>query len=74
MEVKMVRRNARRMQDKCMGIAERRYKCMGFGMIILGALILANVYWYLISWPAFVGWVFIIAGIAKLLMHKAHMM
>lgn len=44
--------------------------CMGFSMLILGALILANVYWYVMSWPAFVGWVLIIAGFVKLTFHR----
>lgn len=53
---------------------DKKCKAMAFGMIVLGALILANVYWYLISWPAFIGWIFIVAGVAKLIMHKSHMM
>jgi len=46
---------------------------MSFAMIILGAFILANVYWAWTSWPAFVGWVFVIAGFLKLIMHKKMM-
>jgi uncharacterized membrane protein HdeD (DUF308 family) len=57
-----------------LGMVEKRYKCISFGMIIIGVLILANVYWYLISWPVFIGWVFILTGILKLLMHNANLM
>ena len=43
---------------------------MGFSMLILGALVLANTYWQLLSWPAFVGWALILAGFLKLTLHK----
>jgi len=50
--------------------------CGGKGMkghavmkIILGLLVLANVYYPTVSWPAFIGIIILIAGIAKLF-HK----
>ncbi len=50
--------------------------CSGKGMkahavmkIIVGALVLANDYYSTLSWPAFIGALIILAGLAKLL-HK----
>ena len=45
----------------------------GLGMVLLGLLILANVYWYVLSWWAFVGAVFVLFGLIKLIMpHTEH--
>ena len=44
----------------------RRYG--GLKMLILGVLILWNVYWPMLGWPAFIGWIIAIAGLGKLLM------
>ncbi len=38
----------------------------GIGMLVLGILILINVYWPYLSWGAFVGAVFAIIGFLKL--------
>lgn len=37
--------------------------------IVVGLLVLGNVYYPMLSWPAFIGALIVIAGIAKLL-HK----
>ncbi len=41
-------------------------KHKGVMMVILGALILANVYWIKLGWGAFVGGVFVLGGLAKM--------
>jgi uncharacterized membrane protein HdeD (DUF308 family) len=40
----------------------------GFALIVLGALVLGNIYWFMMSWPVFVGWLFVLAGVLKVLM------
>ena len=51
------------MMECCMG-----HKGMGLGMLILGGLVLGNIYWFMLSWPMFVGWVLVLAGFVKMLM------
>jgi uncharacterized membrane protein HdeD (DUF308 family) len=41
-------------------------KMMGCKMLVLGALVLANSYWNVVSWTNFIGIVLAVAGIAKL--------
>jgi len=41
-------------------------KCMGWKMLIIGALVLVNSYWPVFSWPNFIGWILVICGIMKL--------
>jgi uncharacterized membrane protein HdeD (DUF308 family) len=41
-------------------------KHKGAMMIVLGGLILANVYWLNLAWGAFVGGVFVLGGLVKL--------
>ncbi len=67
----MVKKKMKQMNKQNMACS-MRCGCMhiGFCMLILGALILANVYWQLIGWPAFVGGVLVIAGFLKIIMHK----
>ena len=55
-----------KMKDMCM------HKQMGGGMLVLGVLILINVYWPMLTWAAFIGWVAVLGGIAKLLMPHKH--
>jgi uncharacterized membrane protein HdeD (DUF308 family) len=43
-------------------------KWMGGKLLILGILVLINVYWPMLTWPAFVGWVLVLAGVWKLIM------
>ena len=53
----------KKMDKKHMGM----YKHKGVAMLILGALILANVYWIELEWGVFVGGVFILGGLVKLI-------
>ena len=41
-------------------------KMMGCKMLVLGALILANTYWNVVSWANFIGGILVIAGLVKL--------
>jgi uncharacterized membrane protein HdeD (DUF308 family) len=41
-------------------------RMMAGKMIILGALVLANVYWQFFNWPFFIGAVLVLAGLFKL--------
>ena len=50
--------------EKHMGM---HMKHKGVAMIILGALILANVYWINIGWGTFIGGVFVLGGLVKLI-------
>jgi len=43
-------------------------KCMGWKMLVLGILVLANSYWNVVDWATFIGGILAIAGILKLLM------
>jgi len=47
---------------------EMWHKYKGVGMLVLGLLILANVYLEFLSWGAFVGGVLALAGFLKLVM------
>lgn len=40
----------------------------GFGMLIFGALVLGNVYWFMLSWSVFFGWLLVLAGFLKMIM------
>ena len=39
----------------------------GWPMIIVGALVLANAYWPMVSWPVFIGGLAVIGGIVKMI-------
>ncbi|VVB83026.1 Uncharacterised protein [uncultured archaeon] len=57
-------------------MAKMKGMCMlkqkGVAMLVLGVLILINVYWPMLTWWAFVGWVFALGGLLKLLMPHKH--
>ena len=42
-------------------------KHMGMHMIILGGLILLNVYWMKLEWGAFIGGVLVLGGLTKVI-------
>jgi uncharacterized membrane protein HdeD (DUF308 family) len=44
------------------------HKGKGFLVLVLGALVLGNVYWFMLSWPVFFGWLLVLAGFLKMLM------
>jgi uncharacterized membrane protein HdeD (DUF308 family) len=44
------------------------HKMKGVGMLVLGFLILANVYWGLLNWAAFIGTLLVLGGLLKLLL------
>lgn len=48
------------------------HKKKATGMLILGVLVLANVYWSMLSWGAFIGFVLVLLGFLKLLMPHKH--
>jgi uncharacterized membrane protein HdeD (DUF308 family) len=48
------------------------HKKMGAGMLVLGVLVLVNVYWPMIDWGTFIGAVLILGGLCKLLMPHKH--
>jgi uncharacterized membrane protein HdeD (DUF308 family) len=50
------------------------HKAKGIGMVILGLLILGNVYWEIVDWPMFWGWILIILGALKIFMPHQHYM
>ncbi|MBU2522954.1 MAG: hypothetical protein KKE23_01535 [Nanoarchaeota archaeon] len=39
----------------------------GWPMLIVGALVLANAYWPIVSWPVFIGWLAVICGLSKMI-------
>lgn len=43
-------------------------KMMGCKMLVLGILVLINVYWPMVSWDKFIGWILVLAGVVKLIM------
>ena len=43
-------------------------KMMGCKMLVLGILVLANAYWSVVNWAAFIGIILALGGICKLLM------
>lgn len=51
------------LMECCMG-----HKGKGMIMLILGVLVLGNVYWFMLSWPVFFGWLLVLAGVLKMLM------
>jgi uncharacterized membrane protein HdeD (DUF308 family) len=60
---------AKKMDDMEMqGHWKMHKKMMGWTMLVLGLLVLANSSWAIISWADFVGVMIAIAGIAKLVM------
>lgn len=40
-------------------------KCSGIKWLVLGILVLLNVYLVVLSWPEFLGWLFVLHGLAK---------
>lgn len=44
----------------------------GWGMLVLGALVLANAYWPMLSWPVFIGAAAVIGGLSKMMMPCCH--
>ena len=48
------------------------HKGKSIAMIILGLLVLGNVYWPMMGWGAFIGWVLVIAGLLKMVMPHEH--
>jgi len=48
---------------------EMHRKMMGCKMLVLGALVLANAYWNVVSWANFIGIMLVLAGIMKLAGH-----
>ncbi|VVB83850.1 Uncharacterised protein [uncultured archaeon] len=40
----------------------------GLMMVILGVLVLINVYWPMVSWGMFIGWLLVLAGAVKWIM------
>lgn len=61
------------MDKNFMKMIQKKCLYMAWGMIFLGALVLANVYWAVVNWPAFIGGILVITGLIKLMMHKKHM-
>ena len=55
-----------KMKGMCM------HKQKGWAMLVLGVLILINVYWPMLTWGAFIGWVAVLGGLLKLLMPHKH--
>ena len=47
---------------------EKYHKGEGLGMLILGLLVIANVYWMRINWAMFIGAALVIGGICKMSM------
>lgn len=43
-------------------------RMMGVKMLVLGALILANMYWGILNWVAFIGGVLALWGLIELIM------
>ncbi len=52
------------MNKKHMGM---HMKHKGAMMVVLGALILLNVYWLELTWGAFVGGILVLGGLAKMI-------
>jgi len=42
-------------------------KMMGCKMLVLGVLVLANNYWKVVDWTAFIGGLLVIAGVMKMI-------
>ena len=40
----------------------------GWGMLVVGALVLANAYWAFMDWPYFVGGLAVLGGLSKMMM------
>jgi len=57
---------------KMQGFCKMHMKMMGCKMLVLGALVLANNYWKIVDWTAFIGGLLVIAGVVKMIMpmHK----
>ncbi len=58
------------MEMDMMKMMKHQHNVMKWGLFILGLLILANSYWGVFRWDFFVGLMFVIAGVAKMLMKK----
>lgn len=54
------------MDEEHSGMHKKMMKMIGCKMLVLGILVLGNVYWPMLTWPAFIGWVLVVAGISKL--------
>jgi uncharacterized membrane protein HdeD (DUF308 family) len=52
------------MRDEMHGM----HKMKGAGMLVLGLLILANVYWGFLNWATFIGALLALGGLLKWLM------
>jgi len=57
-------KNDMKMQECC----KMHKKIMACKMLVIGALILANSCWKIVSWANFIGGILVIAGVLKLLM------
>ena len=53
-----------KMQECC----KMHKKCMGWKMLVLGLLVLANSNWNIVNWATFIGGIIAIAGLLKLIM------
>lgn len=47
---------------------KKHMKWHGWKMLILGLLVLANVYWPTVDWITFVGIILVVGGLMKLMM------
>lgn len=48
----------------------KHHKYMVYTPLIVGALILINSYLIRLSWITFIGWVLVLTGLCKIIMHK----
>jgi len=48
------------------------HKKKGIGMLIVGLLVLGNVYYPMVTWGAFIGFILVLLGFLKLLMPHKH--
>jgi hypothetical protein len=69
----MARRRHTNKEDMTMDSGSSKHwmmhkKMMGGKMIVLGLLIVANVFWIQLNWALFIAGVSILAGIGKLIM------
>ena len=57
-----------KMDNQMQGHWEMHKKMMGWKMLILGLLVLANSTWGIVNWANFIGGIIAIGGLAKLVM------
>lgn len=50
------------------GMMKKHMKMHAWKMLILGLLVLANVYWLMVNWFSFVGIILVLAGLMKMFM------